>query len=111
MPALCFRPKARRRFSYLGWPRRLSGCLSGSYYEHYFLPVLVPLSVLVVPLAGAPGTGMNLFQINHRPITTPFIGVLAIMGLIAAKIQINEDIWHRGDGARSTALRRSSSPG
>lgn len=84
--------------------------IPGTYYGHYYLPVLVPLSVLIAPLAGAPGTGINLFTINRRQITTPFIGVLAIMGLIAAKIQINEDIWHRGDGSQIDRIAKVIEP-
>jgi hypothetical protein len=73
--------------------------LFGSYYDHYFLPVLVPLTAMIVPLVGAPGSGLNLFQINRRPITTPFIALLAIMSLVAAKIVIYDNVKGRGDGA------------
>lgn len=73
--------------------------LFGSYYDHYFLPVLVPLTAMIVPLVGAPGTGLTLFHVNRRAITTPFVAVLAILALIAAKIVIYDNVKGRGDGA------------
>ena len=76
--------------------------LFGSYYDRFYSAEerFLLLTAMIVPLGiCAPGSGLNLFQINRRPITTPFIALLAIMSLVAAKIVIYDNVKGRGDGA------------
>jgi hypothetical protein len=94
-------PQAGARTFIMGWlaAATLGLLLFGTYYDHYFLPVLVPLTVAIAPLLGAPGTGMSLFVFNGRQLTTPLIFVLAVPALIMTKIEIYDNVKARGDGS------------
>ncbi|RHW19191.1 hypothetical protein D1610_03525 [Sphingomonas gilva] len=105
-------PTAGARTFVLAWlaAATLGLLIFGTYYDHYFLPVLVPLTAAIAPLMGAPGTGMNLFVLNGRQVTTPLIIVMAIPALIMTKIQIYDNIKSRGDGSGIDRIAEVAAP-
>lgn len=75
--------------------------LFGTYYDHYFLPVLVPLCVAGAPAFGAPGR-------SGWPSRT--LAGVALFGLVAGAAMVRMRVAARGNASEVAALVRVVHP-
>ena len=74
----------------------------GTYYNHYALPLLVPLSVAAAPLLGWPGA-------RWRRVSAML--ALSLVGVIAATVLTVIHLRARGDGTEVRALASAAALG
>ncbi|MDT8333710.1 hypothetical protein RQ831_21885 [Roseomonas gilardii] len=77
----------------------LSGFLAfGTYYTHYALPLLVPLSAMAAPAFGAwQQTGLQLGRGARAP-RVPAALLVGLFGLVASFVLVTKHVRQRGDG-------------
>jgi hypothetical protein len=82
----------------------LAGFLAfGTYYTHYALPLLVPLSAMAAPAFGAwRRTGLKLGRGAGAP-RVPAALLVGLFGLVASFVLVAKHVRQRGDG---TEIRR-----
>jgi 4-amino-4-deoxy-L-arabinose transferase-like glycosyltransferase len=91
---------ARVRRFVLGWlgSAILGVLLFGTYFHHYFLPVLVPLSLACGRLLGDRTAGIAAFA-GDRIHFMPFGRFVLLTGLVMIAITAPKRLKQRGDGA------------
>ncbi|BFL65822.1 ArnT family glycosyltransferase [Roseomonas mucosa] len=82
----------------------LAGFLAfGTYYTHYALPLLVPLSAMAAPVFGAwRSIGLKLGRAGRAP-RVPVALLVGLFGLLASFVLVTKHVRQRGDG---TEIRR-----
>jgi hypothetical protein len=76
--------------------------LFGTYYNHYALPLLVPLSVAAAPLLGWPTARLG---------RVPAMAALSLVAVIAGAVLTTLHLRSRGNGSEVRALAEAVTPG
>jgi hypothetical protein len=98
-------PEALRVAGFLaGWlAMAVAGVLLfGTYYNHYALPLLVPLSVAAAPLLGSSAARLGRI---------PAMLALSLVAVIATGVITTMHLRSRGDGSEVRALAEAVTPG
>ena len=98
-------PEARRATGFVaGWALvAVAGVLAfGTYYNHYALPLLLPLSVAAAPLLGRP---------EARVWKVSAAAALLLSGALATAVPGVLHLRSRGDGSQVRALAAAMRPG
>ncbi|WP_338661215.1 hypothetical protein VQH23_13300 [Pararoseomonas sp. SCSIO 73927] len=101
-------PRRRALGFVAGWSAAavLGVLLFGTYYNHYALPLLLPLSVAAAPLLGRP-----LQDPGARAWKVPAAPALLALGAVATIVPAILHLRSRGDGSEVRALAAAVRPG
>jgi len=95
-----------------GWAASAVGgiLIFGSYFDHYALPMLVPLAVAAAPLLGRREVGLPMIGIGRRRRVMPIAAVLIVFAVALGTVTIAKARRVRGTGAEQRAMAAYIAP-
>ncbi len=98
-------PDLRAHDFALGWAAAVVGgvVLFGTYFEHYTLPMLVPLSVAAAPALADWRSGVGIVS-RGRAWRLPFLIFVPLFGLVAQELVLAKNIRNRGGATAFYAM-------
>ncbi len=105
-PGVAGRPERVRAHDFaVGWSlAAVAGVLVfGTFYDHYALPLLVPLAAASAPLLGDRQAGLGASS-GSGGWHLPFMVFVPLFGAIASTVVVTRHVWIRGDGSQVRAI-------